>query len=179
MKIFDITVKTEETMPVYQGDPKYQRVVVRNIDADGYRLSKLVLGSHTGTHVDAPSHFMRDGKCVCDAEIERFVGPCYVTTEPLYFPEGTERLLIKGKNGRITHDVARKIVNSGVKLVGTEMLSIGGDETHLVLLGADVFVLENLSLDVVPVGRYFLFAPPLKIDADGCPVRACLVEGIK
>ncbi len=149
--------------------------MIKHIDDDGYTLSKFEMGSHTGTHVDAPCHFIPGAKSLAEIELERFIGKCFVTREPLEFPGGTERLLIKGKKGKIDHEVARAIADSGVKLVGTEMLSIGGDATHQILLGSDIVILESLNLAEVPEGEYTLYSPPVKIDADGAPVRACLV----
>ncbi len=175
MKIYDISVELNENTPVYEGDPKFRREVIKHVDQDGYTLSKFEVGSHTGTHVDAPCHFIANGKTLAQIELERFIGKCYVTKEPLEFPEGTERLLIKGKKGKVEYETARCIADRGVKLVGTEMLSVGGDATHQILLGSDIVILETLNLAEVPEGEYTLYAPPLKTDADGCPVRACLL----
>ncbi len=176
MKIYDITVELDKNTAVYEGDPRFSRTLIKSIDTDGYELSRLEMGSHTGTHVDAPSHFVENGRSLGQIEHERFIGKCYVTSDPLDFPEGTERLIIKGKNGKLSHETAKIIAQKGVRLVGTEMLSVGGDETHKILLGGDIVVLEKLNLASIAEGEYMLFAPPLKIDADGCPVRAFLVK---
>ena len=177
MRVIDITHALNEKTAIYEGDPRFSREIWRTVEEDGYCISKLRMGSHTGTHVDAPGHFIEGGRSIAELPVHRFVGECLVAgsvDEPL---DGCPRLLLKGDAGRITLEQAQELIEKGVRLIGTEKLSIGGDEVHRLLLGAECVVLEYLKLDKVAPGRYLLSAAPLKIDADGSPIRACLIEG--
>ena len=176
MEIIDITIKLDENTPIYAGDPRFEREVWRCVENDQYMLSKLRMGSHTGTHVDAPCHFIDKGKSIYELPLKKFVGDCVVLDSIDDYDGKAEKVLLKGKNAKLTIAQAQKLVDHRVTLVGTEAASIGGDEVHKVLLGSECVILEWLSLEKVPVGEYFLNAAPLKIDADGSPVRAYLVR---
>lgn len=141
------------------------------------------MGSHSGSHIDAPSHVFAGGKNVDEIPLSRLVGKCVLTFKNGLkgFPK-VKRIIIKGKDeqdGRIDEDEARQIINSGVRLIGTNSLSIGSDEVHDILLGEGCVVLEYLNLTRAEPGEYFLCALPLKIAADGSPLRACLIKDIQ
>lgn len=178
MEIIDITIKLDENTPVYAGDPRFQKEVWRSVDRDQYMLSKLRMGSHTGTHVDAPCHFIEKGKSVCEIPLRKFVGECVVLESIDDYDGKAERILLKGKNAKLTLAQAQKLVAGRALLIGTEAASIGDDEVHRVLLGGECILLEWLTLEKAPAGKYFLNAAPLKIDADGSPVRAYLIRGL-
>ena len=86
--------------------------------------------------------------------------------------------MLKGKNAKLTLAQAQKLIESRALLIGTEAASIGDDEVHRILLGGECILLEWLALEKAPAGKYFLNAAPLKIDADGSPVRAYLIRGL-
>lgn len=178
MRVIDITLPLDENVAIYEGDPRYASEVWSSIEQDGYMLSKISMGTHTGTHVDAPCHFVRDGKSIRDLSIKRFVGRCVVLSDIDSFEGGYSRVLISSKKGggRLTEQQAEELLEKRVRLVGTELLSIGNDRVHKILLGGDCLILEALCLEGVLEGEYVLSATPLKIDADGSPLRAVLIE---
>ncbi len=177
MKIIDISLKLDENAAVYEGDPRFSSEVWKNVQDDGFMLSTLRMGTHTGTHLDAPCHFISDGKTVAEISPRRCLGKCAVVDEIDAFAGGYSRVLISSrkKGGRITLAQAQRLIDLKVRLIGTERLSIGNDEVHRYLLGNDCVILEALDLSAAPEGEYILSALPLKIEADGCPVRAVLM----
>lgn len=178
MEIIDITIKLDENTPIYAGDPRFSREVWRSVQQDTYMLSKLRMGSHTGTHVDAPCHFIDGAKSVYGMPLHKFVGYCKVYDTFADYDGTAKRVLFKDK-ARLTAEQAEILVKDQVELVGTEAASIGDDEVHKILLNRECVILEWLNLSKADAGKYFLSAAPLKIDADGSPVRACLVKDIE
>ncbi len=188
MKIYDISRDLIKT-PAYPGDePPHLKAVHRIKDGESYNLTRLETSMHAGTHVDAPLHFIADGKDIASLPIERFVGECVVLTVPktpldsMYFMKRpiAPRILLHGK-GQLTESAIGYLFNQGCILIGTDSQSIGSysDElsVHVSLLGYGIAVLENLDLRGVPDGTYTLYAPPLKISgAEGAPCRAILIS---
>ena len=168
----------EETK-VYEGDPHFIKKEVFTLEQDGFALSMIRMGSHAGTHTDAPSHFIPGGKTLLDIPLCSYIGPCRVVgMDALEGLSACEKVLIKSmpdQPARLTVRQAKSLVKKGVKLVGTDSLSIGDDAVHRTLLEKDCVIIESLQLEAVPAGKYTLFALPLKIDADGSPIRACLI----
>lgn len=191
MRIFDISRNILET-DVYPGDPAPRVDFLKTIGDDCcYNLSQITICPHTGTHIDAPAHFIENGKTIEQCPIDAFIGPCTVVetragvitgeeAENL-LPEGCERLIIKGGGRSFFMDSsAEYLAGCGIKLIGTDSLSIGceGNELkpHRAFLGEEVAILEGLDLTDVPAGNYFLFAPPVKIGGiEGSPTRAVLI----
>ena len=182
MKIIDITQELFSCR-VFPGDnpPTFERV--KNIEHNGYNLTNVSMCVHNGTHIDAPNHFIQNGKAVHELDLEVFYGKC-VVVEPseitLALESRCERLLIKGEC-EISDDTARLIADSNVKLLGVESQSVGKIEspmnTHLILLEKEIVLLEGLDLSGVTPGEYVLSAFPLKMQgADGSPVRAVLIN---
>ena len=188
-------------MPIYSGDPGVAIELAKAIArGDPANVSRLELGAHTGTHVDAPRHFIPDGESASELALDAFIGPCVVAEtnaseqlgrtaiDSLDLPSGTERVLLKTSNSelwerelfvpdfvRLNGDGADALIDRGVRLVGIDYLSIGDLNAHLLLLGAGVGVIEGLDLRGVKPGRYFLLCLPLKLaGADGAPARAVL-----
>jgi arylformamidase len=157
---------------------------------------------HTGTHIDAPLHYLPGGASIDAIPPDATVGPARVvqvdgpvidavTLGPVA-PQSGERLLFRTANSErcwhgacfrkqfvsVTPDGARHLVAAGIRTVGIDYLSIGpygreGDETHTILLSAGIWILEGLNLSGVPPGRYELACLPLKIEGgDGAPARA-------
>ncbi len=191
MQIIDIS-KDITTCEIYPGDPGVQLNVVSNIlNGDECNLSAIYTGLHNGTHADAPLHFIDGGKSIEKSDLSVFIGECFVVEIPAgpvtgefvnnCLPKDAKRVLFKS-NGKayFMQSAAEELAFSGVKLVGTDAMSVGteGDQIapHKALLSENVAILENLDLEKVPEGKYFLLAQPLKIGgAEAAPVRAILL----
>lgn len=189
MKLYDIS-KEIFSAPVYPGDPKPEKKPVYCTAAgDPCNLQLLCLGSHTGTHMDAPWHFEEQGRTVEQIGLEQTMGDCAVVQAcgvadedwlAAHVPAGCERLLLKG-SFTLTPEGASYLARCGLRLYGVEAMSVGEGEDglriHHILLGADMVILESLELSKVPEGSYFLCAAPLKLAGlDGAPCRACLID---
>ena len=193
MKIYDVTVAVSEGVPIYEGDPRVEIESVRSIaGGDNANVSHLCLGAHTGTHVDAPNHFIDGTRRVEDLDIEKLVGPCRVievdksvmSIEPsdLGDLDGVERILFKTRNSAfwnepergfrtdftyISPEAARVLADAGIKLVGIDYLSVekfGSNDfaTHVTLLKSEIVIVEGLDLREVPAGDYEITCLPLK-----------------
>ena len=191
MQIIDIS-KDITCCELYPGDPPVRLETVQTI-ADGCdcNLSAIYTGLHNGTHADAPLHFLDGGDSIEKAELRVFLGECHVIEVPpgaitgeyvnRCFPEKAERILVKsGGKAWFLESAAEELAFSGVRLIGTDALSVGTagaqQETHIAFLRENVAILENLELENVKPGRYFLAAQPLKIGgAEAAPVRAVLL----
>ncbi|MDL2237532.1 cyclase family protein [Christensenellaceae bacterium OttesenSCG-928-K19] len=182
IKIIDITLELNDQVKIYEGDPQVLLEQFYSVESNGYAITKISMGSHSGTHIDAPSHVVAGGRTVNQIPLSSLVGQCVVVpADNLKIPAGIKMVLIKGtdaKEARINEKQATKLVDAGVCLVGTDALSIGSDEVHDVLLSEGCPVLESLDLKKAEPGIYMLCALPLKIKADGAPVRACLIQGV-
>ena len=202
----DVTVPIRDAMVRWPGNPEVRidRTEKRTADGGVSRVSALALGSHTGTHVDAPVHFGVNELGVDALPLDSLIGPARVVAlespaaitradlAPLDIARG-ERLLLKTRNSArcwatdefvsdyvyVTPDAAAYLVERGVRTVGVDYLSVGGRTdgaiTHRVLLQAGVSILEGLDLRSVSPGPYDLVALPLRIaGGDGAPARAVL-----
>lgn len=189
MKIYDLS-KEVFSAAVFPGDPvASHQPVLELAKGDGCNLTALTLGSHTGTHMDAPSHFVPGGKTIDQVELSRCVGPCtLVEAQGLLTGEwaekvletGVRRLLIKGEV-ELSLEAAQTFAQGGLLLLGVEGMTVGTQETgaqvHRALLGGQVAILESCVMEGVPAGEYFLAAQPLKYGGlDGAQVRPLLVE---
>jgi arylformamidase len=187
-------------MPTWPGDPgvTLERVSAL-VDGAVANVSELCCGVHTGTHVDAPNHFIDGADGIDSIDLDALYGPALVVDlrdvgaidEPALVRsklDDAERVLFRTRNSllweqsevstdfvSITPDGARLLVALGVRLVGIDYLSVGSPETHRVLLGAGVICLEGIDLSAVDPGPYELYCAPLKLEgADGAPARAVL-----
>lgn len=189
MKIYDISQEIFGCC-VYPGDPAPQREILNKMDDGGlYNLTAFSMCAHNGTHVDAPFHFIRNGKPVDAVGLEPFVGDAWVvahngvvTAEDArrMLDFGAARILIKGR-AEVSLEAAREFAQGGICLLGNESQSVGPETgpmaVHLVLLGAGVCLLEGIRLEEVPEGKYLLNAAPLNLaGADGAPCRAILMD---
>ena len=197
MKIYDISQEVFSCQG-YPGDPMPEKQVLQSMAAgDLYNLTALSLCAHNGTHIDAPSHFIRDGKTVDQVPLEAFVGMAYVAEHQGLVtgeaaaqiidhakarnPEAAKRILLKG-NLEVSLEAAEVFAASGILLLGNESQTVGPEDApmavHLTLLRADVILLEGIRLAEVPEGPYFLNAAPLNLSgAEGSPCRAILIAG--
>lgn len=191
MQIIDIS-RDITACELYPGDPEVRLEVVSTIaGGDSCNLSAIYTGLHNGTHADAPLHFIECGDSIEKADLSVFIGECQVVEVPegpitgeyvnRYFPSGAKRVLIKGNgNAWFMESAAEEIAFGGIKLIGTDSMSVGTHgaqiETHVAFLRENVAILENLDLQNVKPGKYFLLAQPLKIGgAEAAPVRAVLL----
>ncbi|MCI0796839.1 MAG: cyclase family protein [Chloroflexi bacterium] len=197
--IYDISLPISESLPVYPGDPSVTVDVISDVSSGApYTLTRISMGSHTGTHVDAPLHLLADGDTVDNLPIDLLMGPCYLASadidmpisiqelDSLAVPPETTRLLLRTRNakGYLTQDAASRLVETGVKLVGIDSPSVDAPGSpdlpaHRVMLEAEVIIVENLALDAVNPGGYLLVCLPLRIaGCDGAPARAVLMDSI-
>jgi arylformamidase len=193
VQIIDVSVPVRPGMITYPGDPEVRLERVSSIaDGEVANLSRLDLGVHSGTHVDAPLHFVEGGASVETLPLDVLVGPCVVVDglDVAAVPRDAERVLFKTPNGRLWEraefsedfvaldgEAARALVERGVRLVGIDYLSIGDEEAHQALLGAAVVVIEGLDLREVDPGEYRLVCAPLKLEgAEGAPARVLLLQ---
>ena len=190
MKIYDISQEVF-SCSVYPGDPKPEKQMLCSTAAgDVYNLTAFSMCAHNGTHIDAPFHFLPEGKTVERLPLDVFVGDCFVaryqgdvTAEDartiLVKAAGAERILIAG-DVTVTEEAAQVFARSGIKLLGNEGQSVGPADApmavHKILLSREIVLLEGILLSDVPEGRYFLSAAPLNLaGADGAPCRAYLI----
>ncbi|MEA4853981.1 MAG: cyclase family protein [Christensenella sp.] len=182
IKIIDITLRLDDTIKIYEGDPHVRLEKFFTVENYGYAVSKLSMGSHSGTHIDAPAHVIDGGRTVREIPLSDLVGDCLVVEIGSgKIPKGTKRVLLKGaaeEETQLSPKTAKQLVDAGIRLIGTDALSIGNDEVHKIFLSEGICILESLNLKKAAAGKYFLCALPLKIDTDGSPLRACLVEGL-
>lgn len=195
MKIYDISQEVFSSQ-VYVGDPMPEKKLICSMENGSlYNLTAFSMCTHNGTHIDAPFHFIKDGKTVDSIDLDTFVGMAYVAqyngivsgtvaAEILekakkYCPEAAKRILIKG-NAEVSSEAARVFADSGIVLLGNESQTVGPEaapmEVHLILLGASIVLLEGIRLAEVSEGAYLLNAAPLNLSgADGSPCRAILI----
>jgi arylformamidase len=198
MKIIDISVPVHTGMVTYPGDPEVRLERVKAIaDGESANISELDLGVHSGTHVDAPIHFIEGAAGTDELPLDVLNGPCEVVEAAALdesavgaVPEGAERVLFKTPNSelwardtfpetfeRLDGAAAGALVERGVRLVGVDYLSVGDEDAHHALLGAGVIPLEGLDLRGVEPGSYELHCLPLRlVGSDGAPARAILIR---
>lgn len=195
MKIYDISQEVFGCQ-VYPGDPTPKKRVISSMEkCDLYNLTAFSMCAHNGTHIDAPFHFIKDGKTVDSVSLDTFIGMAYVAeyngivsaddaTEILekakkQNSEAAKRILIKG-DAEVSAEAAKVFAESNILLLGNESQTVGPEnapmEVHLILLGAGAVLLEGIRLAEVSEGVYFLNAAPLNLSgADGSPCRAILI----
>ncbi len=194
MTLYDATLPLVPDMATFPGEPGPDRMLIKSIaGGDAANVSKLCLGVHTGTHVDAPIHFIPGAAGIESVPLDVLIGPGLVVDvgnapavtaallESLNLPAGLERVLFKSRNSAfiedkqfhkdftyIAHDAARWLVDRGLKLVGIDYLSVEQFDateplTHRTLLGARVAIVEGANLRDVPPGEYTIMALPIKL----------------
>jgi arylformamidase len=203
--IHDVSVPIRAEMPIYAGNPGVELELASSIaKGDPSNISRLSFGVHTGTHVDAPLHFIEGAPGAEGILLDALVGPAVVVDGTgvtsaalgeeelagLGIPEGTERVLLKTRNSELwartdfTRDFirldgsgARFVVSRGIRTIGIDYLSIGDREAHRELLGAGVVPVEGLDLRGIEPGAYTFLCLPLDVvGSDGGPARAVLLD---
>jgi len=206
-RVIDISVPNQVGMHSYPGDPVLRVDQVSDLRrGDVANLSLLTMGSHTGTHVDAPYHFLPDGPRLGEVPLDRMVGEAVVADlrgraavdaaalAGVDLRGGDIVLCLTDNSDRwrrpgfqrdytyVTEDAAELLVARGVRTIGMDYLSIErfgcrDFPVHHRLLGAGVFIIEGLDLSGAPPGRYTLVCLPLRFPAlDGAPARAVLLD---
>lgn len=210
MQIYDVSVPLSATTPTYPGDPGIEiKQWLTLANGDHANVSLLHFGVHSGTHVDAPAHFIEGGAKVDSLPLQSLIGAAQVVEVPddvkvinesfvaANCGQKCQRILFKTRNSNfwntpeqgfrtdytfIDPSAARVLVESGIKLVGIDYLSVeqfrsDKFETHHILLSNRVVILEGLDLREVAAGPYELICLPLKIaggNGDGAPARTIL-----
>ena len=196
MKIYDISQELF-SCAVFPGDPAPKREVLSSMENGAlYNLTALSLCAHNGTHIDAPYHFIKDGKTVEQLPLSKTVGLAYVAQEDGLLsasdarriladaakahPEAAKRILIGGKV-TVTEEAARVFAEAEIDLLGNESQTVGPEDApmqvHLTLLSREVVLLEGIRLGDVPTGVYLLSAAPISLaGSDGAPCRAILIS---
>lgn len=196
MKIYDISQELFSCV-VWPGDPTPKQYKLNSMsDGELYNLTSFSMCSHNGTHVDAPFHFVNDGKKINDIPLERFIGYAFVadfdgivsaddakdilSKAENICKEARKKILIKGKS-TVSLEAAEVFAEAGIDLIGNESQTVGPEDApmavHKVLLAAEVVLLEGVRLSHLPEGVYLLNAAPLNLaGAEGAPCRAILIQ---
>lgn len=208
MRTVDLTQPLSDGLEGYPGDPGVSFELAHDHSERGYRVSQLHIGSHVGTHVDAPSHVLPDGDSVDALGLDPFVGPARlidlgelparaeIPAEAVaeHAAPGARLLLRTGWDShygeedyyssypQVSLELARACAGAGVALVGLEQPSVHhehGLEVHRVLLEAGCVIVEGLRLRELRVAELFLVCLPLLLAGrDGGPARAVALEGL-
>lgn len=205
MPLYDATLSLHEGMLTFPGDPRFSiETVFDRQKGDPFNLALMTVGTHLGTHVDPPAHYVEGGATVDEISPEVMVGPGVILDmrgRPCVDRQALEdswmrdytRVLLKTDNSpkllqpnfdtnyvSLTEDGARFLVDKGVKLVGIDYLSIEkymnpGAPVHNILIGAGVLIVEGLYLSDVPAGPCRIYCLPMKIrGGDGAPARVLI-----
>ena len=196
MKLYDISQEVF-SCKVYPGDPAPQREVLSSMErGDLYNLTAFSMCAHNGTHIDAPKHFLKNGKSAEEISLSKTVGKAYVAVwDGVLDANGAQEVLARaGQAGNdaakrillkgavtVTSDAAKVFANDPIDLLGVESQSVGESDApmaaHLALLSREVVLLEGVRLADVSEGAYFLCAQPLRLEeSDGAPCRAILID---
>ena len=210
MRVYDVSVPLSANTPTYPGDPGIAiKHWMRMADGNHANVSSINFGLHSGTHVDAPAHFIEGGAKVDSMPLDSLLGEAEVIEVAPHIDvidkgfvaahclSRSQRVLFKTRNSvywgdtergfhedyvYIDPDAASWLVESGVKLVGIDYLSVEKFDsdsfpTHLAFLSSGIVIVEGLDLRAVPAGRYELLCLPLKTaggGGDGAPARVIL-----
>ncbi|MDP2797725.1 MAG: cyclase family protein [Methanoregula sp.] len=199
MEIFDITRPLSAETLVYPGDAK---PTFRQRDEGKYLISDLHMSSHSGTHIDAPVHYLKSGETIDTIPLINLIGRCRVvdvssakstiTAEHLAGKtDSITRLLLKtsfsGCNQfvenypSLSFDASHLLTSKGICCVGIDSPSIesynSNGTVHRELLGKGCIIIELLDLSAVPQGDYDMIALPLRLEGlDGSPARVVLMK---
>jgi len=191
MKIYDAT---KELLSAEAYPDAKENTLTRLMDmkhGELYNYSELTINMHAGTHIDAPLHFIDNGRNIAEMPLEHFYGECLLVSAPKCvtkdfleenLPKDTKRLILKtGGKGYLEREAAEFLAQTELLTIGIDAISVGTLQTemavHVPLLKKGIAIIEALKLEHIPDGRYILSAMPLKVDdAEASPVRAVLIE---
>jgi len=203
MKIYDISQEVF-SCAVFPGDPSPERVeMLKKSEGAICNLTAFKMCAHNGTHVDAPYHFIDGGKTIEQVDLKKFVGYAYVALHDGQITaedaegilnaaskakengnykntDAEKRILVKGK-AVVSEGAAKVFADNGLWLFGNESQTVGPEDApmavHMIMLGAEIVLLEGIRLGEVKEGIYLLNAAPLNLGgSDGAPCRAVLTE---
>ncbi|MFQ7259214.1 MAG: cyclase family protein [Christensenellales bacterium] len=198
--MIDITRKLTEGIYVYPGDPIFtEKEVFSFSKGDPYTVTKLSLGTHTGTHIDAPAHFIKNGRKISSYKLDDLCGKAKVfeIREAEIKKSDLEKseiecgdiILFKTANSifdgkiplknpaYISESAAKYLVSKKIKLVGIDYITVDNEASftsHLIFLNSEIPILENIDLSSVRPGKYRLYCFPLNTDTEAAPVRVAL-----
>ncbi|WP_339173648.1 cyclase family protein [Anoxybacillus sp. FSL W8-1294] len=202
MNMYDVTAPIFEGMPVYKNKPEKQPKLM-TVTNDYVTESRIDMDVHTGTHIDAPLHMVKDGETFETIPLEKLVGYCKVldvtnvddriTKEDLIHFDIQENdfILFKTKNSfddafnfefiYVAEDAAAYLAEKRIRGVGIDALGVErnqtGHPTHKTLFSHGIIIIEGLRLKDVPAGEYWMIAAPLKlVGTDAAPARVLLFE---
>ncbi len=206
-RIIDVSMEVFSGMLVWPGDDGVELHRTQKMEEGAHNnLSRLACGVHTGTHVDAPLHFIPGGKTIDQLPLDVLCGPAWTADftsvqrigadalERAGIPAGTKRLLLKTGNSLVLESMtvfrddyagldesgAKWIVEKGIRLVGNDFLSVAcRDQTgpvHRVLLGAEVILVEGLVMKNVPAGACRFTCLPVKLRGSDGALARAMVE---
>nr|WP_300002784.1 cyclase family protein [Tissierella sp.] len=170
MKVIDLSTSLYSGVEVFEGDPEVKIQLVHTYEKNNWQLRKIEMGSHTGTHVDTPSHMHRGKDCLDDLTLERFFGQAQVLKLDENFPKGIGLFFIE----EIGEKWLDKILKANPRFVGGNIT----ERLERALLDKEIITYTGLvNLDLIAPGKTFMFyGLPLKIkEGDGSPVRAMAV----
>ena len=204
MQYYDISLKLSADTVRWVTSPPFELNERRRMrNGDPNNSSAINMSVHSGTHIDAPFHFVAEGATIDELPLELFIGPAlvhavdaerYITKEhvaeiPL---QGETRVLFKTHNSQLLQgseydpdfaafsvEAAEALAEKGVKLVGLDYLSVAHAEeqvaVHRAFLDNGIIPLEGVDLSAVEPGRYELICLPIRLQgSDGAPCRAVL-----
>jgi arylformamidase len=205
----DISLPLRKGMVHWPDDPPFLIEKYRDMaSGDPCNVSNIRMGSHTGTHMDAPMHFIESGKTIDEMPLDATVGPAKVIeiqdpesikTRELrsHSIQSNDRILFKTKNSEkywesdsfienfvyISHEAALYLAERRIRTVGVDYLSVGGFkkdgiETHQALLGAGIWIIEGLNLSKVQAGDCQLVCLPLKIEKGDGAPARAMIKSI-
>jgi len=206
-KVYDISRKVNEETVVWPGDPMTSFRQVSSVEkGDAFTMHRIKVGLHTGTHIDAPMHFLKGGKGIDEIDLSYFLGEAKVfevsSSDFISYEDvigldiqKDDIVLFKTISSNLKeedafyedyvylhYNAAEYLAKKRIKTVGIDYLSIENFfteefETHKILLENGIGIIEGLSLKDVEEGKYFLSCLPLKVTGvEAAPARAVLVE---
>ena len=196
MKFIDLSVAINEETPVYPGDPVTKVSPAGVLKDDGYEDHYLCVGTHVGTHVDAPRHMIEGAKGLDGIPVERFFGRgVYIKSGKSFDLEIVKQAAIEEGDIVLFHtgmsdvyhqadyyesypalpeDIVNYLVEKKIKMVGVDMCSVDHEPfpMHKILLSNDVLIIENLTnLGALEGNNFKIYAFPIKLEMDGAPAR--------
>ena len=207
MEYIDISININKHTPIWPNGKKPKISYYKKFDKDNVNTSYIEMDSHAGTHIDAPKHFIKNGKSIEDIPLEKFIGPVYIIEinnkvinkhhieKKSNILSNYKKIIFKTKNSNLYNKkfykdyvalnikATKEIIKFDLDLIGIDYLSIQKygekyNEVHESLLKNDILILEGLDLRNVIEGKYKLYAFPIKIgNIDASPVRAILEKG--
>ena len=195
--LIDLSVDLNEKTPVYPGDPETKIKPAGTLGTSGYQDHYVCVGTHVGTHIDAPSHMITGGKNLNEFPIEKFSGRgVYIGVDGDFNLEEIKKIDIQegdivlfhtgmsakyhepvyfGEYPAMSEEIAKWLVEKKAKIVGVDTCSVDNVESfpiHKILLDAEILIIENLTnLSELATKHFEIFAFPIKLNIDGAPVR--------